>query len=159
MKKAPLFAVVLTIQSISALANDPTYQTCRSAVGNNGYQFTQQWQQGIAANSPQIVQQIAGTYQGAVPLDAYVQEQVITYHPTGNVEFRTRNCNPQLPQVPCAEDYGVGRFVAFDAGNGWINLYLNMSSTAFTNACLFNVVSVDAYGIRNSNGAYFQRVR
>ena len=157
--RAALFLCVLIAATGIVNANDTTYQTCRAAIGNNGMQFTQQWQQGLAVHDPQLAQQFAGTYQASYPYENVIQEQLITFYANGNVEFKTRNCNPNYPTIPCYEDYGVGRYAIFSAGNGWTGLFKNLSSTAFTNACLLDYVQIDAAGMTGQNGVRFQRVR
>jgi hypothetical protein len=146
----------LTLPSSAAYAPDPNFFNCTDATGYYNVAATNDWRGRLQTSDPQAMQEVAGKWYA----EFFSQENnvaynnVITYDPTGGMEFSTRTCYSASGIQRCTDDYGHGRFTAHRDASGWIFITRNVTSQTPINSCgganyrMENGVLVDQAGTR-----------
>lgn len=98
-----------------------------------------QWKMQFANRDQALMGQIAGNWYSEVSADiggnVMVNRQIQTFEASGSYGYQDQTCSPAMPQLPCSQNQGYGRWAAWRLADGTIYVARNFSDLNRQDEC------------------------
>lgn len=141
-------------------APDPNFFNCTNATGYYDVAATNDWRSRLQSSDAGAMREISGKWYAEFfsAENNVAYNNMMTYDPSGGLEFTTHTCGVVLGIQRCTDDYGYGRYTAQPDGSGWIFVTRNITSQTRINACGGGYVRMENGVLVDQGGTRWQRV-